>query len=133
MYKSLQNIVLTFIILLPCQLWAQQKPGSDAEQKAKQIYQELLQGADFAEMARKHSDDPGSREHGGKMGYMSRGVLVPEYEEAALKLSEGEFTEPVRTDFGYHIIQLLGIREDEFNTRHILIKPEKVDAGSDQK
>jgi parvulin-like peptidyl-prolyl isomerase len=136
MHRLFSKIALTFLILLSYTLWAQQQPGNDAEQKAlqkaQQIYQELLQGADFAEMARKHSDDPGSREHSGELGYMPQGVLVPEYEAAALKLSEGEFTEPIKTDFGYHIIQLIGIREGEFNTRHILIKPEKVDADGDQ-
>jgi parvulin-like peptidyl-prolyl isomerase len=129
MKKTFLLLVSLLGFLLPCQLWAQQQLGNDVEQKAlekaQQIHKELLQGADFAEMSRKHSDDPGSREHGGEMGYMPEGVLVPEYEEAALKLSEGEFTEPIKTKFGYHIIQLLGIREGEFNTRHILIKPEK--------
>ena len=135
MRKLLLTLTLIICALLPSQLRAQQQPESEAEQqaleKAQQIRKELLLGADFAEMARKHSDDPGSREHGGEMGYMPRGVLVPEYETAALKLSEGEFTKPVKTEFGYHIIQLIGIREGAFNTRHILIKPEKVDAEGD--
>ena len=135
MGNILLKLVIVFYILLPLQTLAQQDVMSEAEQqalkKAQQIRKELLLGANFAEMARKHSDDPGSREHGGEMGYMQKGWLVPEYEEAALKLSEGEFTEPVKTDFGYHIIQLIGIQEGAFNTRHILIKPKKVDATGD--
>lgn len=126
MKQLISALMVTMCMLLPWQVLAQQTPLTEAEQKAlekaEQIHKELLLGADFAEMSRKHSDDPGSREHGGEMGYMPEGVLVPEYEEAALKLSEGEFTEPIKTKFGYHIIQLIGIREGEFNTRHILIK-----------
>lgn len=130
-------LMVAMCVLLSWQVQAQQSPPSEAEQKAlekaQQIRKELLLGADFAEMARNHSDDPGTREMGGELGYMPQGVLVPAYEAAALKLSEGEFTEPIKTEFGYHIIQLIGIREKEFNTRHILIKPRKVDAAGDQK
>lgn len=129
MKKTFLLLVSLLGFLLPLQIMAQQESTTEAEQKAlekaEQIRKELLLGADFAEMARQYSDDPGSGKLGGDLGYMPEGVLVPEYEEAALKLSEGEFTEPIKTKFGYHIIQLLGIREGEFNTRHILIKPEK--------
>lgn len=126
MKQLIFSLMVIMYMLLSRQVQAQQSSPTEADQKAlekaQQIRKELLLGADFAEMARQHSDDPGSRELGGELGYMSQGVLVPEYEEAALVLSEGEFTEPIKTKFGYHIIQLIGIREGKFNTRHILIK-----------
>lgn len=134
MFRTTLFFVLS--LLLSNFVFAQENLPTEADQqaleKAQSIYQKLLQGSDFVEMAQKHSDDPGSRKQGGELGYMPRGVLVPEYEAAALKLSEGEFTEPIKTEFGYHIIQLIGIREGEFNTRHILIKPEKVDSAGKQ-
>jgi parvulin-like peptidyl-prolyl isomerase len=137
MSKILFPILLVFILLIPLQLHAQHAPATEAERqalkKAQQIYKELQHGADFAEMARKYSDDPDSREKGGEIGYVEQGWLLPAYEKAALKLSEGEFTEPVKTEFGYHIIQLIGIREGEFNTRHILIKPENIQTEGQQK
>lgn len=94
-----------------------------ALEEAQQIRNKLLAGADFTELARQHSDDPGSALLGGEMGFMQKGQLVPEYEAAALALAKGEISEPVKTEFGYHIIELIELREGEFNTRHILIKP----------
>ncbi|MFP4091259.1 MAG: peptidylprolyl isomerase [Cyclobacteriaceae bacterium] len=136
MKKHFLALLTVVCFLLPLQILAQQATPPEGEQraleKAQQIHRELLRGANFAEMARKYSDDPGSREKGGELGYIEQGWLEPAYEEAALRLSEGEFTEPVKTEFGYHIIQLIGIREGEFNTRHILIKPEKAGAAGDQ-
>ncbi|MEK6476206.1 peptidylprolyl isomerase [Catalinimonas sp. 4WD22] len=94
-----------------------------ALEKAEQIRKELIAGADFATLAKEHSDDPGSAVYGGELGFMGKGQLVPQYEKAALALATGETSEPVKTEFGYHIIQLLEIKEGRFNTRHILIKP----------
>lgn len=91
--------------------------------KAKNLRQELSEGAEFTELAKKYSDDPGSASLGGELGFMQKGQLVPQYEEAVLAMKVGGITEPVRSEFGYHIIQLLAIREGSFNSRHILIKP----------
>ncbi|WPP48316.1 peptidylprolyl isomerase [Catalinimonas niigatensis] len=115
------------LLSIPMHSQAQQKPSSEHEQKAlkeaQQIRNELLAGADFSELAQQHSDDLGSAMLGGKLGFMGKGLLVPEYEAAALALSKGDISEPVKTEFGYHIIQLIEIEEGRFNTRHILIKP----------
>ena len=79
-------------------------------------------GESFSEMAREFSDDPGSAANGGSLGFQSRGQLVPAYEATALNLKPGEISKPVESQFGYHLIQLIERRGNEYNSRHILIK-----------
>jgi parvulin-like peptidyl-prolyl isomerase len=81
-------------------------------------------GEDFAAMAREYSDDPGSARAGGDLGFASRGTMVPEFEAAAMRMKPGEISKPVETDFGYHLIQLIERRGNEFHARHILIRPD---------
>jgi parvulin-like peptidyl-prolyl isomerase len=81
-------------------------------------------GEDFADLARENSEDPGSARYGGELGYASRGTMVPEFEAAAMTMKPGEISEPIETEFGYHLIQLIDRRGNEFNTRHILIRPD---------
>lgn len=84
--------------------------------------------ADFAELAKKYSEDPGSAVQGGDLGFFRRGELAPEYEATALALKPGELSDPVETTFGIHLIQLLEIRDGSFNTRHILRIPKASEA-----
>lgn len=102
------------------------KPSPEAEErafnKADSIYQLLKNGADFAEMAQKYSDDPASAKRGGDLGMISRGDFVPEFEAAAYKLNDGEMSEIVQTQFGFHIIQMIERRGEKIRTRHILIR-----------
>ena len=106
------------------------KPEISAEEKQK-VYDELkgyknqvLSGqATFAELAKKHSQDPGSRGNGGEYGWVKRGEFAPEYEAAAFTLDVGEICDPIETDFGLHIVQLLERRGNEYRSRHILIRP----------
>ncbi len=93
-----------------------------ALKKAKKLRKKLVRGADFASLARRYSDDPGSRPTGGEFGWVRWGEFVSEFEEAVAQLKPGELSEPVRTPFGYHLIQLVDRTEDQFNPRHILIK-----------
>lgn len=91
--------------------------GPDADEAAREaalaeardLLEQLRAGADFAELAREHSDDPGSASKDGDLGRIEPGVMVEPFEEALFALEEeGALTEPVRTRFGYHIIKLTG-------------------------
>ncbi len=78
-----------------------------AYQKALRVREQLLQGADFADLAEQYSDDPGSKLRGGDLGWFGYGRMVPEFTQAAFSLDVNEISEPVRTQFGFHIIQVL--------------------------
>lgn len=91
--------------------------GSDeaaVEDQALRLLEQLRGGADFAELAREHSDDTGSAEEGGDLGFFSRGQMVPSFDKAAFELTEpGELVGPVKSRFGYHIIELVERKDDE--------------------
>lgn len=83
------------------------KETENAEAKANKILADLKGGADFVELARHQSQDPGSAARGGELGFMSRGRTVPEFEEAAFALKKkGDLSGVVKTQFGYHILKL---------------------------
>jgi len=98
-----------------------QKAREEAFQKIKGIRKEILDGQDIATLATKYSEDPGSAGNGGNLGFVSRSTLVREYAEAASRLSPGEISDIVESQFGYHIIRLEEKRGDKINTTHILI------------
>ena len=75
-------------------------------------------------MAQTFSDDPGSGSRGGDLGFAVRGTFVPEFEATAYSLKKGDISEPVLTEFGYHILELLERRGNRIHLRHILVKPE---------
>jgi len=84
----------------------------------------LNNGGDFAELAKKYSDDIGSGRQGGDLGWTVRGGLVPEFEAAAYKLDVNEISPVVETEFGFHIIKLAQQRKgNSIRAQHILIKP----------
>jgi peptidyl-prolyl cis-trans isomerase C len=85
---------------------ADEKVLSEAEAKANEIKEELDKGVDFAELAKQYSDDPGTKEKGGELGLFPKGRMVPEFEAAAFSLKPGEISKPVKSPFGYHIIQV---------------------------
>ena len=89
---------------------------------AQAVLDSIKQGASFEEMAKKYSEDPGSKAFGGDLGFVKRGVFYPEFEAAAFSLGEGEISNVVETPVGYHIIELLERRGESIHTRHILIK-----------
>jgi len=93
-----------------------------AYELAKKLLDSLKNGANFGELAKKYSDDPGSAAQGGDLGYVKRGVFYPEFEAAAFALKPGELSNVVESPVGYHIIQLIERRGEGINTRHILIK-----------
>jgi len=92
--------------------------------KLEKLKKRIEKGEDFGELATKFSDDPGSGQQGGELGWMKRGTLVPEYEAAAYNLEKGEISEIIESEYGLHLIQLIERRGNSINTRHILIKPE---------
>ncbi|MEF2228998.1 MAG: peptidylprolyl isomerase [Candidatus Cardinium sp.] len=86
----------------------------------------LLTGkATFSDLAKAHSDDPHSAAKGGEIGWVPLGVLAPAYEVAALSLKCGEISDPIVSEFGLHLIELIARKKDQYNTRHILqmLKP----------
>jgi peptidyl-prolyl cis-trans isomerase C len=93
-------------ILLKVPEGADEKAWKEAESKAKDIKEKLKNGEDFAELAKKYSDDPGSKDKGGDLGFFTKGRMVPEFESAAFSLKPGELSDPVKTNFGYHIIEV---------------------------
>ncbi|RDV15265.1 peptidylprolyl isomerase [Pontibacter diazotrophicus] len=94
-----------------------------AREQLQALRERILAGEDFATLATQFSQDPGSAQAGGELGFFKKKELVPEYEAAALRLEPGGISNVVESQFGFHLIQLIERRGQEFNTRHILIKP----------
>jgi peptidyl-prolyl cis-trans isomerase SurA len=105
--------------------------GTKAREKARLILDSLRAGADFSEMALRYSEDPGSSQQGGDLGFVRRGQFVKEFETAVFSLAPGEISEPVETEFGLHIIELIERRGDAVHPRHILIRVERSEADHD--
>ncbi len=80
----------------------------DAKAKIDQIRKQLADGGDFEAVAKAESMDPGSKKDGGKLPRFGRGEMVPEFEKVAFGMKVGEISDPVKTDFGYHIIKVEG-------------------------
>jgi peptidyl-prolyl cis-trans isomerase C len=78
----------------------------DSEDKAREVYEKIAHGEEFAKMAKDHSKDPGSKDDGGDLGYFAQGQMVPEFEVAAFKLKKGDVSMPVQTKFGWHLIKI---------------------------
>ncbi len=95
----------------------------EARQQLEELRKRILAGEDFATLAKQYSQDPGSAAAGGELGFFKKKELVPEYEAAALRLEPGGISGIVESQFGFHLIQLIERKGQEFNTRHILIKP----------
>jgi len=78
----------------------------ESEEKARDLYEMIAHGSDFAALAKQYSKDPGSKDQGGELGFFGRGQMVPQFEEAAFKLKPGEVGEPFQTQFGWHLIRV---------------------------
>jgi len=78
----------------------------ETEEEADEIYAELQDGGDFEELAKEHSTDEGTAESGGELGLFGRGEMAPEFEEAAFSMDVDEISEPVESQFGFHIIRV---------------------------
>ncbi len=104
------------------------KPDTAVEQQTRAflaaVLDSLRKGADFAEFARRYSQD-GSAAAGGDLGWAKRGDYVREFEEVLFSLKENQISDIVKTQFGFHIIQLLGRRGESVHARHILRRIER--------
>jgi peptidyl-prolyl cis-trans isomerase SurA len=103
---------------------ANKEEKSVIRQRLVDIKKRIELGEDFGKLAKEYSEDLGSGANGGNLGFAKRGAMVPEFEAAALKLKPNQMSDIVESDFGFHLIQLLDIRGQEYNSRHILLRPD---------
>jgi peptidyl-prolyl cis-trans isomerase SurA len=104
------------------------KPNKNQKEE---LYAKLLdfrrrveKGESFEDLAKVHSEDLGSGKRGGDLGFAKRGAMVAPFEAAALRLKPNQMSEVVESEFGFHLIQLLEIRGQEYHARHILLRPD---------
>ncbi len=101
------------------------KPSSSqilaTKRRLSEIRDRILAGENFNELAKKYSEDPSAQYNNGEYGYVGRGAMVPTYEAMAFKIKEGEISQPFESPFGYHIMQLIDRRGNEYNSRGILL------------
>lgn len=88
------------------------KPGKEKESRelAQEIYDRAKKGEDFSELAKKYSEDPGTKEKGGDLGYFTTGMMVKPFENLVFSLKKGEIGGPIKTEFGYHVVKVEDIR-----------------------
>lgn len=92
-----------------------------ALERAREVRAEIVAGAPFAEVARRESADLGSAQQGGELGTFARGDMVPAFDEAAFSLPLNTVSEPVLSDFGYHVIEVTARTADSATARHVLV------------
>jgi peptidyl-prolyl cis-trans isomerase SurA len=102
------------------------KPGGDARRDAmiriREIQDRMRQGEDFNELARSYSEDPGSSDKGGDLGFVERGTLFKSFEEVAFQLKPGDISGIIETPVGLHLIKMVETRGDMVNVCHILVR-----------
>jgi peptidyl-prolyl cis-trans isomerase SurA len=100
---------LAHILIKPTEVLSDE----EALKKAEDLLARAKAGEDFAEMAKEHSDDIGTAQRGGDLGWSNLGTFVPEFEQAMLETAVGEFSKPVKTQFGWHILKIEGRRDED--------------------
>ncbi|MFZ5391176.1 MAG: protein translocase subunit SecD, partial [Patescibacteria group bacterium] len=112
----------------PVDVTAVDKANEEVKTKAEQVLTRVKAGEDFAKLAKEFSEDPGSKDSGGDLGYFGKGIMVPEFEQAVWNLPVNQITDQlVKTQFGYHIIKKTGAQKtdqgaEEISASHILFK-----------
>jgi len=104
-YK-VQDQVKVRHILISVPQGADSKTDAAAKAKAEDLLKQIKAGGNFAELAEKNSDDPGSKSQGGELGWLDRGKTVPEFDKTAFSLAPGQTSGVIKTQFGYHILQV---------------------------
>jgi peptidyl-prolyl cis-trans isomerase D len=107
-------------ILIPVKSGAGDPEKDKARERAAQILSQLRKSPDsFAEVAKKNSGDPGSASRGGDLGFFSRGMMVRAFEDAAFRLKPNQISDPVESDFGFHIIKITGIKPGKMKSLEV--------------
>ncbi|WP_038053457.1 peptidylprolyl isomerase [Thioalkalivibrio sp. ALJ1] len=117
-----QQTRVRHILISPDQVRSEQ----DAQRQAQSLYNRIREGASFEDLARANSDDPGSAAQGGALGWVSPGELVPGFEEAMDALEPGVVSEPVESQFGWHIIEVLERREVDTSREQIRARAREI-------
>ncbi|MGB9749382.1 MAG: peptidylprolyl isomerase [Caldisericia bacterium] len=128
-------------ILIKVDEGADEKTVNEKKALAEELRQRILKGEDFAKLAKEYSEDPGSKDNGGDLGFFSKGQMVKEFENAAFSLKPGEISEVIKTQYGFHIIQVLDTKirgrsydqPEKVKAKHILIKVDKTATQEDIK
>ena len=85
--------------------------SAKAKQKAESIQKEAVEGKDFSQLAKQNSEDPGTKDRGGEIGFITKGMVVPEFEQAAFSMKVGEVSPVIQTPYGFHILKVDDIQE----------------------
>ncbi len=109
--QMVQQTEVRHILIKPTEVLT----DTEAKELSAELRQRYLDGEDFAELAKKYSDDIGSAQEGGELGWTSPGQMVPEFESAMAATPEGEISETVRSQFGWHIVQVTDRREQDIS------------------
>lgn len=112
--RTIQQVNARHILITPTTLLTDDKVRAKLIDLRKQI----LGGADFAKLAKEHSDDPGSAAKGGELGWAEPGIFVPEFQRTLASLPLNRLSEPFKTQFGWHILEVLGKRDYDVTVEH---------------
>lgn len=128
-YQRFENEVKASHILISTKPNATSEQIEAAQEKAKELKAELENGADFRELAKKHSDDPSAKVNGGNIGWFRAFKMVYPFEDAVYNLNVNEISEPVKTQFGFHIIKKTGERKSigKIKIAHIMVRAQQKD------
>jgi len=117
--------ILFLLLLLPFVAKAQTADTTDTKKKTIELLesyrQRIIKGESFPKLAAMYSEDPGSASNGGMYKNVTKGMMVPEFENVAFSLKPGEISEIFETQYGFHFMQLMSRNGDELILRHILI------------
>lgn len=105
-YTDPEQVKASHILIKPIGEGDDEKRFEEAKKVILELLEKVKNGEDFAKLAKEKSDDPGSKENGGELGFFGRGEMVKEFEDAAFSTEVGSITEPIRTSYGYHIIKV---------------------------